>query len=103
MYLTIKYYNELKRGEKTTNVRPHDSNINRGHNNHPLDLMDINHKIKLREWATPKMYSIYALVNGEIPLSKHLKFALHLTNNLCKGGDGYECALPYNFVVIRLH
>jgi hypothetical protein len=40
---------KLKIREKTSQVRPRDSNNNRAHSNPPLELMDISHNIKLGE------------------------------------------------------
>lgn len=52
-YQTIKYCQELKKRE-TTQVKWPDFGNNRAHNNSPPDLMDINHKFKLRERGTTK-------------------------------------------------
>lgn len=53
----------LKRGEQTTQARPHDSSNNRVRTNPPSDSVDINHKIKLGDRAAVKMSGMHLLMS----------------------------------------
>lgn len=45
----MNYCSELKKSRENNLGNAHDSSNNRSHNNLPSNLMDKNHKIKLRE------------------------------------------------------